>query len=295
MRRIVSFIGAIRAWEAAPFCGVALLGYLLDRRTAGCSLPASLWFAVSGSFFLAGFAFVFNDLQDVEADRLSGIKSERPLVSGLFSPVTSRALSAMFAVTGVFLLALGTKWQSLVIGLATVPLSILYCIRIFPLKTVPVISSLLHVVQATLVFLLGAWSTGQADPASLWIGLYFGILLAAGHLHHEVLDQEADRRTGVRTHAVRFGAGPTLRAGFLVWCLSCVYFSALMLLDLVPTSLGWIQLAMFACYLAAFFALVPGGTNARRMRGLQKIYRVAYFLGGLAMIAALASERSCFR
>jgi 4-hydroxybenzoate polyprenyltransferase len=295
MRRIASFIGAVRAWEAAPFCGVALLGHLLDGTADGCSLPASIVFAVIGSFFLASFAFVFNDLQDAEADRLSGSKPERPLVSGLFSPLVARIISIMLAATGILLLALGTGLPSLVIGLMTLPLSILYCIRIFPLKTVPVVSSLLHVVQATLIYVMGAWSTGPVDPASILIGLYFGILFAAGHLHHEVQDKEADRRTGVRTHAVRFGSGPTLWAGFFVWSLSCAYFSALMLLDIVPDSLGWIQIAMFACYLVAFFSIIPGGTNARRMRQLQKIYRTAYFLGGLAMIAALVSERCCFR
>lgn len=287
MRRILAIIGAIRAAEAVPFCGVALLGYMLNSQAGGGLSIARLGFALAGTFLLADFAFVFNDLQDMQTDRLSGSKSSRPLVSGLFSPAFSRILSVLLVCAGIVLLAIGTPRQSLLIGLSTVPLSVLYCIRTFPLKTVPVVSSLVHVTQASLVFMLGASCGNRADPAAIWTGLYFGLVFAAGHLHHEVMDAEADRSAGVRTHAVRFGKNTTLRAGFVVWCLSCVYFSVLALIGEVPAVLGWIQLAMFASYLIGFFATAPTRTRPRRMKRLRTIYRSGYLVCGLAMVLAV--------
>ncbi len=241
---------------------------------------------MAGAFLLASFAFTFNDLQDLEPDRLSEEKSDRPLVSGALSARSVQVLTASVAVVGIVLLGAGTPRFALYAGLSTIPVSVAYSFRAFSSKTVPGLSSLTHLIFGIQVFVMGAWSTGEPDWISFAVGAYFGLVFAAGHLHHEVADLEADRRSGVRTCAVRFGGRPVLLAGFSLWCLSAAYFSALALLRLVPAAWGWIQLGMFACYLVGFLIVLRRGTNARRLRRLQLVYRGAYLAGGLLMVAS---------
>ena len=292
MSRLILTLRAIRFTETIPFCGVAVFGGLLAQGTGDFSLPIPLILSSASVFFLAAFGFTFNDLQDVEHDRRSGVKSNRPLVDRSLTIRSAGILTATLAITGIVLLAIGTPWHVLCAGIITLPLSALYSWRRLPLKTIPVFPTLIHLIQGTLVFLLGAWVIAGPDPVFVLIGSYFGLLFAAGHLHHEVLDLEVDRVSGLKTHAVRFGVWPTLWAGFLLWCLSGAGFSALCLLDLIPAALGWIQLGMFSCYLIGFLVLLKRGFTQERMKFLQKLYRGAYAAGGLVMVLLLVVERA---
>ena len=287
MSYVVTIAKAARIPESAPFSGVALLGCLwANPGDMGTTWPTMI-LVVASTFFLTAFAFIFNDIQDVEHDRRSGSKSKRPLVAGSLSTRSAWLILIVFAVTGNLLLALWAPWSVFCVGLSTLPVSIVYSLRAHPFKTLPVFSTLIHLVSGTQTFIIGAWSIGGADWTPLVIGPFFGLVFAAGHLHHEAADVEADRRSGVRTHAVRFGPKPTLAGGFLLWCLSCAHFSALALLRVVPVIWGWTQLGIFACYLAGFIIIVRFRPDPARLKTLQIIYRIAY-LGGGALMAAFA-------
>jgi 4-hydroxybenzoate polyprenyltransferase len=249
-----------------------------------------MFLAMACALLLTAFAFTFNDIQDIEYDRKSGSKSERPLITGALSVRSAWLTSIGFLTGGNLLLALWAPWAALCVGLSTIPVSIAYSWRTYPFKTLPALSSLIHLIFGTQAFILGAWSVGNADWTSLGIGAFFGLVFAAGHLHHEVADVEPDRRSGIKTHAVRFGPRPTLMAGFLLWCLSCVHFSGLALLHLVPAPWGWIQLGMFTCYLAGFMLIVRGRPDPNRLKTLQVIYRSAYLGGGVLMATATLLE-----
>lgn len=278
---------ALRVRESLPFCGVALLGGLMNQKTSDCLFPLPLGFTVASAFFLSVFAFMFNDLQDREHDRKSGSKSNRPLVNGSLSVGAGQAISFGVAIVGIALLAIGSTWTALCLGLSTIPVGAAYSWKRLPLKTVPALSSLSHMVFGILIFTLGAWSVSELTMVPLAVGAYFGLVFAAGHLHHEVADLETDRSSGVETHAVRYGGKSTLWAGFVLWCISCAYFTALALLRVVPRALGWIQLGMFACYLIGFF-IIPGRSRSPALlKRLQTVYRATYLVGGSLMVAML--------
>jgi len=287
MVRIEAIGKIIRPLDTFPFCGIALLGVLLGGDAEVPQYTLAMLCVVTSTFFLSAFAFTFNDLQDVEYDRQASSKSGRPLVQGSLSIGSAKFICVLMAAIGITLLVIGSSWQALAIGISTIPVSILYSWRRFPLKTTPVLSTLTHLVFGAQIFTLGAWSVSNPDPMTPVIGAYFGLVFAAGHLHHEVLDVEADRNAGVRTHAVRFGARATLLAGFLLWSLSCAHFTVLALFDIVPRMLGWIQAGMFLGYLIAFFAVLKGKHYAESLERLQKVYRGVYFTGGVLMAAAI--------
>jgi 4-hydroxybenzoate polyprenyltransferase len=291
MKRLITVLRATRFVECIPFCGVTLLGGLLSSTGNVSELDPALIFTVAGIFFLASFAFAFNNLQDLEIDRQSQQKSGRPLVSGSFSVGSYKIMLAVFALLSLGLLAIGTSWPVLAAGSATILMSWLYSWRRFPFKTVPILSSLLHFVEGSLAFAIGCWSVAVPDLVSLEIGAYFGLVFAAGHLHHEVMDYDADKRCGIRTQAVRFGAKPILWIGFGLWWASAAWFSYLAWQGLVPATLGWIQLGMFASYLTGFIFIAKAQADPVLLKTLQLVYRLTYLAGGLGMLAVLLWER----
>ena len=286
MKRITAIVRVLRLVESLPFCGVALLGGLMAARPPQRLTP-SLGLAILATLLLACFAFAFNELQDVELDRLSETKQHRPLIDGSLSPFAVGMLCVLLLVGGLLLLALVTPRYTIIPGLGMALMGFVYSWRPLHLKTVPVLSTLAHLIFGTLVFSLGACSVGESHPGMALIGLYFGLVFSAGHLHHEVMDLEEDRQLGVKTHAVRFGARPTLWAGFTLWSLSAGYFTVLVLGagSLIPVAV--IQLGMFACYLAVFPFMLRSRNDATRLKQLQAAYRIAYMIGGFLIAMCL--------
>jgi 4-hydroxybenzoate polyprenyltransferase len=283
----LTLLRSLRIVETLPFCGIVLLGGLFSWRQHGWGLGSAWLFAMAAAFFLTAATFAFNDLMDREDDRRSGLKAERPLVVGALTTRAAVILVTALAACGLVLLAAGCAWHVLAVGASMLLVGSSYSLRGAPLKAVPVLSSLAHVVFGVQTYLLGAWSVAGPDACALPVGLYFGLVFAAGHLHHEVADLDADRRAGVRTHAVRFGPRKTLVAGLLVWLLSGATFSVLALTGVVPAVTGWIQLAMLSGYLAGFLGILRGRFDPGRLRRLRTCYRLVYAAGGLAMTLAL--------
>ena len=287
MKRALTVIKALRVGEALPFSGVALLGGMLAQPAKLTRISSALVAAMAGVFCLALFAFVFNDLQDREADQRSGAKPARPLVSGLFSARFMWVLLFSVATAGLLALAIWTNRRVFWAGLVTIILSIAYSMKPVSLKSVPVLSSLIHVTEGTLACVVGWWAVGAANWTSVVVGCYFGLVFAAGHLHHEAADLFADRRSGTRTHAVLFGARTTLLAGLALWTLSAILFSALAFCVLNRQYLGWIQLAMFAAYLWGRAFILRGRNDPAAIKHLQAFYRLVFLSGGLIMVIVM--------
>lgn len=282
----------LRLGEALPFAGVAWLGAWLAQSAAGeISWPALL-IAPPAVFLLASFAFLFNDWQDGPEDRLVPGKPARWCAPGgrfRLSAVTLGTAGAALAL----LACLGEN-LSLWAGLASLGLGICYSMRWLPFKQVPVLASLVHVLEGDLAFAIGWWSSGNCSWEALLPGLTFGLVFAAGHLHHEVRDLEADRRAGVRTCAVRFGPRRTMWAGFALWLGSAVPLSLFAWQrPAIPDLPAWINLLLVIGYLVLFLATGRGGdrASAKRLFRLRRLYRLLYLFGGLLMVAGLLAGR----
>ncbi len=286
-----SWLRVLRAAEAAPFGGVALLGGALFGAEGEIGL--GLLLPALAAFGIAAFAFLFNDLQDSPHDRHSPTKAQRPLVSGALPRSVAWGVVLLLAGGSVALLVVFTSSVPLALGVALLILGLAYSWRPTAGKVIPVASSLLHLAGGTGTFVLGAWWLRPGGWQAPLVGIFFGLVFAAGHLHQEAQDAVDDRAAGVLTHAVRFGARPVLWAGFVLWCASSLHFSVLAAAELIPPILGIIQGAAFAVYAAGFYFLMRGAPSGDRIARLRRLYRVAYLTAGLAMLAvAVWSESS---
>ncbi len=210
---------SLRPAEVLLMTSFPMAGFLLSRpgRAGLADVPALLTCLVA-SFCVAGSAYVFNSLEGLHADRLNHRLADHALVAGRVTESSMRGLMIALGVVGLAAFAwLGPA--SVVMAAAVLLWGYLYSGRRFRGKERPGISSLLHCAGAASFFFAGAGSR-LGTPVPLVGAVLLAILFATGHLHHEIVDYEADREAGLRTLAVRYGVRKSLwlgSSGFLLF------------------------------------------------------------------------------
>ncbi len=275
-----------RLGDVLPWSGVALLGAM---HTRGGWQGLDLATAVAGvltALGLALFAFLFNDLCDRNENRREN-RPDRSLASGAFPLWLGIGLAgsgAAFALTGPLL---SLNFPVMAWSLASLALGAAYSAPWPRLKCRAGLASLTHIVQGTLAFALPAWlAREELDPADAAVGVWFGLVFAAGHMHHEVLDLAADQAAGNRTLAVRRGARAALWLGFSLFASAAGWSSWLALAGRTTSWWGWAQLGMFLAYAIGFAHFTRGRPDPAGVRRLRLLYRVTYLLGGALLLAA---------
>ncbi len=279
--RVRGLVALCRPLESGPFVGVAGLGLLV----AGVRpLPWSDGLrAVLAAAALAIFAFAFNDLCDRSDDRLAPHKQHRPLLDGRVSPRAAGWLCLVAAVAPFLLLAGHAAASSA--ALVALACGWAYSAPATRGKHRPGLATALHLGFGAACFAVGAWMAAF-DPRLLAVGAHVGLLFAAGHLHHEAEDLEADRAAGRRTTATRLGAERALLLGAITWAMAP-------LPPLAAGLLGWIafELAAVMLVMALGYALVHRAARRRHrevapaVRAMRRGYRPLYWLGGVALLA----------
>jgi 4-hydroxybenzoate polyprenyltransferase len=278
----------LRLVEAIPFFGVSLLGSLMADWPRPIADVLAVWLSAGGAFFLLWFAFLFNNWQDQPAEIQNTARGKRLA----FSPQTNRLLVMVAAAASVGLYAATGKVGLWLSALAVLALAFFYSWRRFPAKQLPFLGTLLHFLVAGLVFTAGWMAAGDFSRRGVLAGLFPGLLFAAGHLHHEALDFEKDRRSGVLTQAVRYGPARVVQAGRVLWLFSPLPILWLSWVEKTfPESLGWLAAALTAGYLIASFQLLRNGVFAEALAKLRRFYRTLYLLGGFVMLVLLEPER----
>ena len=268
----------VLALQASPLLGIVLGGYRIERD--GVLAPALLAF---GSGALTAHIFVFNDWAGHDSDlrdpqRAPEVFSRRGItrreVAGVAVLLLILAALAFAAVGPAALLS----------GAAIATLGLLYSASPVLGKSTPVAASLNHLLGGTLHFLLGYTVFHALDATGVAIGLFFGLVFAAGHLNQEVRDHDGDRANGLRTNAVVFGP----RRAFLA---SLVTFTAAYALLVVLAATGGLPRLLLWSPLAWLLQLVWSRQALRRGLGfatatwMQRRYRWLFALIGLVMLA----------
>ena len=195
---VIAALGVlVGAWWAA--------GRIDGRRTLLAALAAVL---------LASFANAFNDLCDLEIDRVA--HPGRPLPRGELSLTQARRIAIAAALLALFVS--GFAWTSLVIVSAAVLVAMtIYSLR---LKRLGVRGNFLVAILASLPFLYGAWSVGSPEAAGLLMAI--GVPLHfARELAKDLDDREGDLAVR-RTLPISHGAGWT-RKEVALWTLVALF------------------------------------------------------------------------
>jgi 4-hydroxybenzoate polyprenyltransferase len=268
----------VLALQASPILGSVLGGYSIERRGF---LPLVLM--LIGSCALTAHIFVFNDWIGYSGDLRDPLRA--PLVFTLHG--ISRREVACFSIALLILAAAAFAAdgvQTLLIGVAIVALGFLYSASPVLGKSTPVASSLNHLVGGTLHFLLGYTLSHTFDATGICIGLFFGLVFAAGHLNQEVRDYAGDLLNGIRTNAVAFGRRRTFLASLFTFTAAYAMLTGLAALNVLPRLLLLSPIVWLVHVVWAARAL-RRGLDFETAVWMQRSYRWLFALIGLAMLA----------
>ncbi|HSA32880.1 MAG TPA: UbiA family prenyltransferase [bacterium] len=160
----------------------------------------------------------------------------------------------------------------------------LYSFPRYGAKYVPLAGTILHVAVGITQFQQGWALIGEPDDRSLFLSLYFALLLAAGHVNHELIDHDADKRAGIVSGAVRFGTqrwviihlGATLAALVTLGMLAITGEDPLRLTPFLVASAGHVLSASF---------LIAGRHDTDRFLRHRARYRLLFAGAGIVFLA----------
>lgn len=122
------------------------------------------------------------------------------------------------------------------------------------------------------------------------IGLFLGMVRAAGHPANEIEDFPNDSRAGIRTNAIAFGQRPVFRLGLALFLLSSLYLTALAWKGWTPKGMVWIGVALSLLWLIQTYRYRhwKGGDPIRSFR---RFYRFVYALASFIILSLLLWEK----
>jgi len=284
--RIVRHFASTRALEvlalqASPILGIFLGGYSIERRGV---VPLALLLLGSGA--LTAHIFIFNDWAGYEGDLRDPLRAphvfSRQDISRreVFSVAIVLLLVAIiaFAAVGIHALLLG----GMIAGLG-----FLYSASPVLGKSTPVAASVNHLIGGTLHFLLGYSVAHALDANGACIGLFFGLVFAAGHLNQEVRDYEGDLLNGIRTNAVVFGQRPTFLASLFVFTAAYAMLISLSALNVLPRLVLWSSI-VWLLHLVWTLQALRHGLSFDTAVWMQKRYRWLFAIVAIMILVGQA-------
>ena len=271
----------VLALQASPILGIFLGGYSI----AGRGLVPLGWLLL-GSGALTAHIFVFNDWAGYEDDLRDPLRAPQVFSrQGIGRGEVLGAALLLLLVATIALAVAGTL--ALLLGAAIAALGFLYSASPAFGKSTPVAASLNHLVGGAIHFLLGYTLAHPLDASGLCVGLFFGLVFAAGHLNQEVRDYQGDLLNGIRTNAVAFGRRPAFLASLLAFTAAYAMLVGLAVLGILPRLLLWSPLA-WLLQIAWARQAWRRGLDFETAEWMQRRYRWLFALIGIVMLAGQA-------
>lgn len=236
------------------------------------------------NFLFIAHIYIYNDLSDAllnpdEPKSRSTHALKHPALSEREVFTLSLAM-ALIALIGFALIS----WRLFLLALVLEFLTTLYSSSRVNFKGKPVFSTLIHFFGASLYF-MGGWVVFESFTVEgMCLGIFFGLVLSAGHFSNEIEDFEQDLSAGIRTNAIVFGQRPVFRAGLFLFLISSLFFLYICIF----------HLGSFAYIVVCSFLVLGWLVQIRRywhwkggdgIRGFRLFYRVVY--AGLCFVLVL--------
>jgi geranylgeranylglycerol-phosphate geranylgeranyltransferase len=161
-------------------------------------IPASFALAI-----LTGASNTLNQVTDTEADKIS--KPYRPIPRGLITPESAKLISLILYIIAIAI-SFTINPMFFVLVLLIVVFSITYSIH--PrFKDILFVNQLWIGIPRGFLGILASWSVfGNAlEPLPLTIGIIAMTFLIGGSITKDILDCEADKKTGTKTLVNKYG------------------------------------------------------------------------------------------
>ena len=274
------FLKTLRFFEAFLMTGFFMIAMIF-------AVP-ELTLHVFGRSVLTFFAVYFLILSIYAFNAFCGKKydfiNERLAFLQNTHPANYFVFSFLFFIVSVFLFLFIDK--SLLFYVVAIEfLWIVYSLPFIGLKNFPFVGTALHFITQILHFNLVFAVFAPVSLNSVLISIYFALLFAAGHLHHEVIDHEADLKSSIKTGAVIFGLRVVSNLSFSVFTFTSFYITVLYILNIIPLFVVLPLVVAFLFHLMFFLkthSKFPNDSLSRLY--YQKAYRFFYFFGCVVIV-----------
>lgn len=182
-----------------------LLGNLVAHRSV---VPRQLFLLLSLATAFHIFAYVTNDIIDLDLDRLVPRRATKPLIRGAISQQQALWI-ALGQLPLMFLLNHFLRGDFLSVVLLFLSLLGMGLYNLFGKKTrFPILTDFIQGVSWALLVIYGNWVAGPAiAPASYWIaGFVIIYIMLINGIHGSIRDLPTDAAYGVRSTAILLGA-----------------------------------------------------------------------------------------
>ena len=280
--RIAKHFASTRALEVCTLQASPILGIVLGDFNFASENLTRFILLLFGSLALTAHIFVFNDWAGYNSDildpRRKALVFEYQIISrrqvASFAILLLMLAFAAFAVVGTLTLLLGA-------GITI--LSLLYsCSSIFG-KSTPIAASLNHLIGGVMHFLLGYTAFHAPDERGFLLGVFFGLVFAAGHLNQEVRDYQGDSLNKIRTSAVVFGYRRTFFASLCLFSAAYAVLAGLAAFGILPKLMLW-SIVVWILHVAWSLQALRRGLNSDTALWMQRRYRLLFALIGLTML-----------
>lgn len=268
--------------EFIPFAvPLTLMGGLLaDRFNDDVKLDERLFFVLIANFLAMAYAFMVNDIEDAEDDKLNPERGAKNAVSsGEISKST--AWFAAIASAGLAVVLYGLAGQgALVSGMVILVLAHFYSWKPVRLKALPVVDVVSHVLMLSTLLMLAAYLVYSDTLGKAWSMIISVTLFSAyGQLYNQIRDYEEDRASGLKNTASFLGKRVT------TW-LSYLAFGGAFVCIFLALSNGVFPLELIGVVVASIPVLFLVG-KGRDFRGSQTSDLVANLQVQLLVVANL--------
>ena len=180
----------------------AIIAYLI---ATGTVIPSTVLLLVIVTLITAA-GNVINDYFDADIDRIN--RPERPIPSGIVSPMAARGFAVTLFLSGL-LVAIFTPPFCLFITVINTLILILYAVK---LKSLPVVGNAAVAYLTASIFLFGgAFAGGGALVLMLPLAAITFLATMAREILKDAEDVEGDAAGGADTLPIRIGIRPTSR------------------------------------------------------------------------------------
>jgi 4-hydroxybenzoate polyprenyltransferase len=288
MQWFVRLLSCIRLDEVFLLQGTPFLGALFAMGAITPGKCLNLFVLAIASCLLVAHVFLLNDWSGAGTDLRDPNRATQVFTA---KGIGSRAVGTLCILLLMLSLLLLAPFgpMPVILALTVAILSALYSAPGFAMKGVPLASSALHLFGGLAHFLLGYSLFHKPDARGLGIGSFFALTFAAGHLTHEARDCAIDTLNGIRTNAVKFGAGRNFVAGFSLFTVANILLVALAITGVVPHIVMFVA-CLYPLHLWWVWETWKAGLGYENIWRLQQRYRTLYASIGLGM--ALATRLS---
>lgn len=212
----MKYIKALRVKEVGLMSGFFVIGAFWSINDLSFSSVLNLFTVWAVSFFTILAVYAYNAAAGKSID-----KSNKRLSSlEHFSKKTFNTLGSLFVLIAVFFaLYLDIKIAFLAITIFAMWVS--YAHPKFGLKQKVLWGTVLHFVAQILHFNMCYMVFEEISLFSILLSIYFSFCFAIGHLNHEIIDYDSDKKAGIKNSATSLGIkfNYNLIIGLLMSCL----------------------------------------------------------------------------